>query len=217
MIEQCSNIFAAVTNQTQQLIVAVKQAIDEKVFKSGQMTADRMTALLEGFKDEVVGDVTRKLDDLRSSLPSSQAETVVDWDGGIDRRANFSDTGCLYTYGFRIYHVPANFVFPNKVKFKQGLELWLKGQTNCVDNSTFIRPYRNLQVAMLPTKKLKDGFKLSWRYLFLIFEGNAFRDLPQDTRTLSVAEMTRYHTLCLDKLKQIFSYYFQAQKRPHSW
>eukprot|EP00957_Ditylum_brightwellii_P107944 8233806-Ditylum_brightwellii.AAC.1 len=71
-----------------------------------------------------------------------------------------------------------NFVFPNKVKFKQGLKLWLKGQTSCVDNST------------LPTKKLKDGFKLSWRALFLIFEGNAFHDLPQDTWTLSVAEMT---------------------------
>ena len=132
MIDKTSSIFAVVTDQTQQLITAVKGAIDEKAWESGQITADRMTALLEGFKDEVIGDVTRKLGEIRTVLPI-QEEIQVDWDGGEmrnNRPTSVGDAACLYTYGGRMYHVPANFNFPNKVKLKQGLELWLKGQSN---------------------------------------------------------------------------------------
>ena len=70
---------------------------------------------------------------------------------------------------------------------------------------------------MLPTKKLKNAFKLSWKALFSIFEGHALSGLPQDTRTLSVADMTRYYSLCFDQLKGIASYCFTAPKQPHSW
>ena len=218
MIENTSKIFAVVNTQTQELITAVKGAIDEKAWESGQMTADRMTALLEGFKDEVISDVTRKLDDIRTSLPSQEA-TQVNWDGDRieGRSTSAGDAGCLYTHGGRMYHVPATFNFPTKVKFKQGLELWLKGQSNSVDNSTFIRPFRNLKPAMLPTKKLKYAYKLSWRALFVIFEGRALSGLPRDTRTLSVADIARYHSLCWEQLKQIVSYCFTPQKQPHTW
>ena len=197
--------------------MAVKEATDQKAWNSGQVSADQVKALLEGFKDEVVGDVARQLNDLRTSLPS-QEETTIDWQAGAKQdRAVTNDTGCLYTYRGRQYDVPANFDFPKKVKFTQGLELWLKGQSNCVDNSTFVRPYRNIRPFMLPTKKLKDVFKLSWRALFSIFEDNVFRDLPQDTRSLSTVEMTRYQALCMEQLKGMVSYCFTAQKKPHSW
>ena len=137
------------------MITAVKEAIDQKAWESGQVTADRMQALLEGFKDEVVGDVARQLDHLRASLPASQEETTIEWQPGREAHhtAAPGTAGCLYTYGGRMYDVPANFDFPKKVKFTQGLELWLRGQSNCLDNSTYIRPYRNIRTTMLPTTK----------------------------------------------------------------
>jgi hypothetical protein len=221
LIEQCSNILTTVTAQTQQVIATVKEATAHKSWNSGEVTADQVKTLLEGFKDEVVGDIARQLYDLvHTSRPSQQqVETTIDWQEGEKQdRAVTNDTDYLYTYGGRQYDVPANFEFPKKVRFAQGLELWLRGQSkNSVNNSTSIRPYRNIRPFMLPTKKLKDIYKLSWRALFSIFEDNVFRDLPQDTRSLSNVDMVRYQDLCMEHLKGVVSYCFTAQKKPHSW
>ena len=73
----------------------------------------------------------------------------------------------LYCYNARFYHVPESFEFPVDLKLDTGWKLWMGGQPNYKlrnneDNTVKlapIRPYRLLDVKMLPPKSASDRYR----------------------------------------------------------
>jgi hypothetical protein len=126
---------------------------------------------------------------------------------GEQRRGGvpFSTFAC----GGRFYSVPKHFLFP-KVRLREAIRFWLKGQTVAFDGQERVRPFMKLTLAMLP-RNLNATFRTQWLPIFKFLEEKL---VTQSTETFEDAEdeIEQKYMRCLAHLKERVSYCWNKNK-----
>lgn len=192
------------TGQTERIITAVEQAIDKKAWDSGQMTTDRLTQMLDNFRQEILNEVRT------IGAENNVARASTSHHGRSDRQET---GGCTFTYSGKMWDVPKDFVFPKKVTMRQGIRFWFCGYS--VDNTTYVKPFRLIDSRRLPTAALKNVYNLEWKNIFDILE-NSRLNLP--SRAHRIIPQATIDSVCdnfLAYLKQsMYGYCFRIAKEP---
>lgn len=199
--------------QTTQLVETVKQAIEEKSFENGQVSRQQLIEVMQDFKRDTLESVTAKLDDMKRLIrPTGAANNDPTQHSQQER------TGGDFWYAdndgqVKLHFVPKDFKLPSKPKLREGLNLWLKGQTLSADGSTFVRPFRrfktNGKFHGIFSNELKRAFKSQWG-IFEYLEKHIEDRLPSDTKAMSVEEIEAYFQKCVDVLQTRVSYCFEG-------
>ena len=89
------------------------------------------------------------------------------------------------TFGYDgwFYDIPKDFEFPKKVSLEVGVRFWLSGLSVGSDRN-FIKPFRLIKTKFLPTKKLKDDFKLQYLGVFKLMKSSDIYLPPLDSRLI---------------------------------
>ena len=95
---------------------------------------------------------------------------------------------------------------------KEGLRLWLRGQTTSRDCNTYIRPFRRLTRGGLPGKVLQNKLRIQWAPIFRYLEDGVSAALPRDTANMTVQEIGVYYDKCVEFLRERVSYCFAREK-----
>ena len=80
------------------------------------------------------------------------------------------------------------------------------------DGKQRIKPFQKLSLEMLPTKELKNAFKLQWKPIFAFLSDVA--NFPPPGETTSNEQINKAYSRCLEHLKSTVSYCFQKKKNP---
>ena len=147
VLGKLSTMVVGLTDQTRELVTAVDNAIEKKSWEAGHVSGDRLKAILQEYQKESVLTLRKEIEALKTQfLPARKAETR-------NLATNHKPPGReqnMYHYDGRFFAVPKNFAFPHNPNLKDGLQLWLKGQTVSVDGNSHVRPFRKLQTSDLP-------------------------------------------------------------------
>ena len=95
----------------------------------------------------------------------------------------------LFRYNNRFYDVPENFKFPERIKLRDALNMWLLGQSSSADGSFKIKPFKKIKASILPTKKLQNIYRLQWKPLFFHLDKIDDINIPHDSQTLTVEQI----------------------------
>jgi hypothetical protein len=116
------------------LMEKVEEALDTKAWESGHVTGSRLKEILENFQKDSVDAVERRLEGIRVEFnramervddkPNVDSEVRPTRNEGVPRGAPLS----TFAYGGKFHGVPKNFSFP-KVRLREAIRFWLKGQT----------------------------------------------------------------------------------------
>ena len=211
--------------QTEGIIDAVKNAIEEKAWDSGHVTGTRLHELLEQYQKNSLGEVDKRLAGLREDFSkafggggnfkgantnSQQSGTATQGSGGSRSAAN------VFTYDGGMYAVPKDFQFPS-VKLRQAVRYWLCGlSVASADGSQRVRPFRKLQPQILPNR-LRNPFKLNWKPLFeFLSKGDKVIPEYSSAALPTEEEIEDCYRRCVAHLKTHVSYCFKANKDPTS-
>ena len=93
----------------------------------------------------------------------------------------------------------------------EGLRLWLLGHTVSADGSQRVKPFQKLTLAMLPTKELKNAYKLIWKPIFGFLEDVISL---QNGSTQTEEDIKDAYTRCLQHLQYTVSYCFEKKEKP---
>ena len=213
-----SEIFTLLTDQSDKLIKSINKAIDKKQWEQGHLSSDRLLAILSEFKKQVLTESKGQFEEI-----SKHMERIVNMNSNspssnthIESRPHDVTRRCTFCYNGRFYHVPQDFQFPSKAKLKEGLKLWLHGQTCSVDGSLYIRPYTKINGPMLPSQVLKNKFKLHWKPVFSLLKNIEDILIPINTTKITTSEIDQIYNSFLHHLKNTVSYLWVNGKRPES-
>ena len=206
---------------------AVNDILEERAVQAGTPSLSTMTAMIEEKFSQSERRAREGLQEATQQiLQGLRSLTTVQTDAGdgddfgdqwgwdendngqtADRNQSPSNTYC---YDGHIYAVPKDFIFP-KVNIWEGLRFWFRGQI--VSDRKFIIPFRNLQgQGRLPSKQLRDIYKLNWKQLFGLFE-KEFKNIQGWTavlpRTASDEDLSKYYNQCKQFLQLRASYYYK--------
>lgn len=192
--------------QSESIIEAVKKAIDDKAWSSGQMTSDKFVEIMDNFKKDFMQEQQQKMESLEKKVDALSAGSTAPSTSQAERTTSTARGGCIYSYSGRFFSVPQDFQFPAKVSLKSGINFWFRG-LSIGDEGNFVKPFRELTVKGLPTKKLKDDFKLQWLGCFKNLESSGI-SLPRVGTNVSQEEVDKLYSEFTAVLKQRFSYCF---------
>ena len=114
--------------------------------------------------------------------------------------------------------MPKSYKFVTSCTLRQGWNFWLKGHSTSPDGGTCIKPFRKIQLKMLPTAATKNAFKLHWKALYLFLEQAPDLNLSEDTRVMSDADVESAFNVCIEFLRLRASYCWNLRgKGPMSW
>ena len=65
----------------------------------------------------------------------------------------------------------------------------------------FVKPFRRIDLKMLPTPSFKNTFKLHWKPLYLFVEKATNLKLDYETRDMKKEEVDAAFSVCLEYLK----------------
>ena len=116
----------------------------------------------------------------------------------------------MFAYNGHFYDVPQDFSFP-QATLREGLRVWLQGQTVSTDGSKVVKPFRQSKLAGLPKGPVKTQFKVHWTPIFLYLEANVAFELPRNRRQVTDAEINRIFEQCVTFLKENVSYCFASR------
>jgi hypothetical protein len=227
ILDNALELVVNIRDQTSRITEAVKTAIDEKSWDSGQVTGTRLREILATFQEESMGAVNARLDGIRAEF-----QRVAAGGGGADNDDNFNNFDedeeprgegaqrqpqSAFAYDGHFYDVPQGFQFPNAT-LRQGLRFWLKGLTVSADGSKVVKPFRQLTAQGLPTGPLKNQFKVNWKPIFSYLEENEAYELSRNTHLMTDVAIERIYDQCVDFLKENVSYCFASLRtNPTKW
>ena len=213
ILEKCTMICEAFTSQTATLVNAIKEAIDRKAWDSGHVTGDKLLEVLSAFKKDVITEVKGEL----KNLQMSRNNTGMQGSNVEANEPNFFDpAGCVFTYSGRMWDVPSTFKFPTRVTLREGWYLWTHGHVVSTNGHEKVKPFRKINQQRLPSKKLKNIYKVNWKPLFNFLEQCPDLNLPVDTRAMTQNDINNSFDKLISFLKSRVSYCFEA-KDPLKW
>ncbi len=204
-------------DQTQKVIQAVKTAVEDQAWDSGHVTGARLIEVLNEFQEKSLKKVDERLVQIRNEFSNHH-------DGGHggerpqqprreEQVGAVTTTVNTYSYKGRFFAVPEDFEFP-KPKLREAIRFWLCGQTVSEDGKKKVKPFRKLSLDMLPTKSLKDNFKIHWKPIFAFLSEAAA--LPPMHETITNQHINEVYDRCVGHLKSTVSYCFQKKKNPEN-
>ena len=110
---------------------ALREFLNNRDEENGHVTGERLATMLQSFRDDTINAVDVKLGEYSEILKSLQPTTS----GMSSKRADEStargsgECKNVYFYQNKFYHIPEGWKFPSNVTLRQGLQMWLKGQT----------------------------------------------------------------------------------------
>ena len=189
------------------------RTIDEKTCESGYMTHDRLKEMLDTFQKNSVDAINKRLNELREELKFLTAtETNEECNVELchNEAVTMEKSTNVFSYGGKFYYVPEDFKFPS-ASLKEGLRLWLCGQTVSTNGTKSIRPFRQLRTKSLPPH-LKNTYKSQWSPIFkYLEEGVTAQQLPSDTSGMTADQIDNYYGHCMDLLRGKVSYCFKKE------
>ena len=123
-----------------------------------------------------------KIKEMQNAMPSSsmQANTTITIDQPSNAVFNF----------FASFVVPKSFEFPRDCTLFHAWQFWLKGSVfrrsyNGKIEQYQLLPYRKFTPRTLPTKRLKNQFKLNWRPICKIMEDTPGLVIPSNPNDIT--------------------------------
>ena len=217
----------------QDLIMAVRESIEQHAIENGHLTHSSVTSILnqqnEAQKrriDEVFlnrdRDIDIKLNSILSALRTDRAPPLHDNLPSFEEN-NVNDgvrtRSFLHSWGGKFWHVPENFMFPAKCNRKRAWELWILGQPNYVladGTSAPVMPFMKLDPKLMP-KKRASKLKLEWRPVLSVM--SKAPGLPViDVVSVSMDIIELSYSIATEYLKtHICSYVWQKYERHNGW
>jgi hypothetical protein len=215
--DRLNTLCEVVSNQTTLLVAAVKEAIESQVFQNGQVSRQQLVDVMTEYKKDTLDKMQEKLDEFKqyfqNQSPTNNQPPPPPPPPGQSTGGDF-----WYSDGsgqVKLHYVPQNFQFPSRPTLREGLRLWLLGQTLSSDGSAFVRPFRrfkvNGQVRGIYTKNLRDVYKNQWG-IFEWIEKNIDTPIPQNPSDPD--QLNDYFEKCIELLKKRVSYCFQGANDP---
>jgi hypothetical protein len=150
---------------------------------------------LERLAKRFGGGTSKIRDDQSNGGSTSQAQATADM---------------LFSYRGHFYFVPHDFVFCTGATLKTALVFWFCGMDST--NGKRIRPFRKLKLKLLPTKKLKNTYKINWCPIFRFLEKNVHMSLPQQSNLITNEDLKIYYDECIKVLQDKVSFCFNDRK-----
>jgi hypothetical protein len=217
ILDITTNLLQSFGAQTNDIIKAVKNSIEEKAWDSGHVTGSRLAEMLENFQKESMKTVNERLGEIRTEFSRAMGRA-----GGSANNANenavitaattTNSTHPTNTFAYegRFHAVPRNFEFP-KVKLREAIRFWLCGQSVSEDGKQRVKPFKNLTLDMLPNKELKNAYKLQWKPIFAFVSEAA--NFPTHNN-ITTEEINQAYDRIIEHLKSTVSYCFLKNKSP---
>ena len=145
--------------------MAIDDAIEKKALDTGNLTRSAVEGLFEGVENQLMG----KIEEMQNAMPSSsmQANATITADQPLNAVFNF----------FAPFVVPKSFEFTQDCTLFHAWQFWLKGSVirwsykGKIDSEQYqLLPYRKFMPRTLPTKRLKNQFKLNWQPICKVLE-----------------------------------------------
>jgi hypothetical protein len=138
--------------------------------------------------------------------------------GGEEREGAQRQPGSTtFAYHVHFFDVSQAFGFP-KVTLREGLRIWLRGQSVSTDGAKVVKPFRKLTLPGLPGPSLKNKYKVQWKPIFSYMEENGAYKVSRSTQQMTDGEIERIYDQCVNFLKDDVSYCFQSrQLTPTNW
>lgn len=190
------------------IVDAVKEAIDQKAWDSGQMTSDKFTEIMDKFKTDLLDEQDKKLEGLRQEVMVMNGRTAAPAPETNSERTDIVVGGgvCTYSYGGKFYLVPQDFQFPKRVSIKDGINFWFRG-LSVGNDGNYVKPFRELNTKGLP-KKLGNEYKLHWTGCFKHLESSGIVIPTSNTRNTTQATIDNIYSQFEAWIKQRFTYCF---------
>ena len=231
VLDKLAHLVSSFESQSENIVIAINTAIENRAWESGHVTGDRLLQILEEFKTDSIQQMNGRLQELKDEIRAGMNNgRNDDYGGELDAHLEglLGDTGDdevniseqqlknVFCYDGQFFSVPKTFEFP-KATLKEGLRLWLHGMTVSEDGKLRVCPFRRLQQSDFPTKALKDTFKLQWKPIFTYLE-EVLKDLPRQTIGMTVTEIDSYYERCVEFLRNRVSYCFKGSATaPLGW
>jgi len=240
VLDTCIATVNQVQTMTQDVKVAIGEAIEQKAIDNGQLTFERLRGMFDAHSlnmERKIGEAINKLTETFAGRTAgeedeSNNDEIPVADGGKEENIVVVRNGQSHTYktfsycydGKLGWHVPKVFQFPARCKLDLGWKLWLKGlpdnQVTGPDGSLQaapIRPFRKLNPAFLPAK-VKQTFTLHWKPIFELLEKAPDLTIVENPEDLDAAVIDESFAKAKEYLKTRVQYVFQKQRsHPDSW
>ena len=169
VMELCTESLTLLRQQTEALKAAVNEAIEKNDIRSGALTLNTLSAIMEEHKKYIKETMERTI----QIIGGTSAQREVN-----PPEINMHGVECIapYCYDGKFWDVPKGYKLPHKTKLEHAWIFWLKGQPNVeVLNAqnelekTPVKPFRELKITMLPTS-VSIPFKNCWRPILQLME-----------------------------------------------
>ena len=211
VLDLTTKLMCCFGDQTNKVIEAVQKAMEDKAWDSGHVTGSRLLEVLNEFQQKSLTSVDQRLVEIRNEFSQQSQQLPHSPTGRTNTQQPTGVAANAFAYNGRYYSVPENFQFP-KGKLRDALRFWLLGRTMSANGDQEVKPFRKLTLEMLPTKKLKDAYKLNWKPIFG-FLADAI-NIPNDNNRPTEEEIDAAYSRCLEHLKSTVSYCFEMRKKP---
>ena len=216
LLELCHTTLLKVTDQATTVRQTIFDAMEERALENGQISRHQIITILDEFRNAIRADVHEQVETIRVQAGGMLAPPVNG--GGGTAVVVHSNRGNFFTYGGRLWDVPASFTFPAGVKRDVGWKLWLlgmpgyatSGENGVIEQST-IKPFRKFVPARLPTK-IADAYKIHWKPLFSMMEAG-IGEIPPNLTPEIVNDLYDRGT---ENLQTRVSYIFANEKLHHN-
>ena len=213
VLDATTDIAHKFDGQTTNLIQAVKDAIENKAWESGHVTGTKLVEILNEFQSTQLKAVDERLNGVRKefarAMNGGAAPPPADANNAAIAPSRNAGVSYTFMYDGKFYAVPKNFQFP-KPKLREAVRFWLCGQSVSANGQQRVKPFKDLQ-NMLPTNKLKNSYKLSWKKVFAFLDDGVV--FPSNS-SLTEEQIDKTYNHCIDYLKSRVSYCFAGDKNP---
>ena len=208
VLETCDRLKADLSHIEEKIHDSVFDAIDEKVKADGSVNSSIMEEALKKLKLEIIDGIEKKLTpnfsvtNLTPAMKSHYSNVVID------------QNAFLYDGG--LWCVPKGFAFPDNVRRRDGWRMWLCGTLfmNAENGEKMrIKPYRFFTGKQLPTKHLKNQYKICWCPIFRKMAEAPGIQLPttMDASTITEDYVDKTYELATAYLKNTYEYLFEKE------
>ena len=218
LLKVCTDTLKKISDMTSDINASVKEAIDEATFNNGQISADRLSLLLDNYSDKMMTLVDSRLQQMSGVLTGGAADTTET--GNLDLSPTLPNR--TYCWGGKLYDVPKTFMLPRGLKLFSGWCLWVTGDAGAISQDkdgktkkTPIKPFRLFTCASVP-KSIYNSFKSSWMPIFKLMEEGDGVDIPSDSQNMTSRELKHLYDLGIEHVKKVASYIFDKYDKKNS-